>query len=626
MAERGTRRSSEFRAYPWILKKLKLRDWNTANPNRNPKGEVWTQNECLANPEISKSLGTRKPENVVIISSTNFWTIEAKEGKTNIKRAVKEAQEYADSINSSSQLIRVPLAIGVAGNDEDGYEIRHFYFKNREWKLVVVGKHPLQRMLSKKEVLRIIYSDSPNLERPELSVSEVVQLSNQINETLHLAKVGKEERALFVAILLLALHEDSSLEYRNDARIFINDINSRAEKVFRDSGRNELWELIKIRPSNETLEGQARALSNIIFYLKEADILHVAQAADVLGSFFESFLRYGNTSKELGIVLTPRQICWLAAEALEIKDSDVVYDPAVGTGGFLVAAFNRVRNQVPERQLKNFAKENLYGADDTGKIAVLAFINMYFRGDGKHNIKIDSCFSYRLIGSSKTSRKPKFKEGNKRNKAEVNIVTKVMMNPPFALKNSVQKEYYFVDHGLEQLADNGLLFSVLPASVMYERKYLEWRELLLEKHTLKAVISFPIDLFYPVATESVGIFIKRGVPHDVNEDVLWGRIVDDGFVKRKGFRVEKENTNYQNILNPLAICLNSWIVYGNKQSVKPGEFGFSPITSGELIPQAHLGTSSLELRAYNQEIRMLYKDISIQIWDQRQQLYSLSDD
>lgn len=626
MAGRGARRSSEFRAYPWILKKLKLRDWNTANPNRNPKGEVWTQNECLAHLEISKSLGSRKPENVVIISANIFWTIEAKEGKTNIKTAVKEAQEYANSVNSSSQLIRVPLATGVAGNDEDGYEIRHFYLKNGEWKPVVVGKHPLQRMLSKKEALRIIDSDSPNLERSELSVSEAVQLSNQINETLHLAKVGKEERALFVAILLLALHEDLSLEYRNDARIFINDINSRAEKVFRDSGRTELWELIKIRPSNETLEGQARALSNIISYLKEADILHVAQSADVLGPFFESFLRYGNTSKELGIVLTPRHICWLAAEAPEIKDSDIIYDPAVGTGGFLVAAFNRVRNQVPERQLKIFAKDNLYGADDTGRIAVLAFINMYFRGDGKHNIKIDSCFSYRLVGSSRTSKKPKFKEGNERSRAEVSIVTKVMMNPPFALKNSVQKEYHFVDHGLEQLADNGLLFSVLPASVMYERKYSEWRDLLLERHTLKAVISFPVDLFYPVATESVGIFLKKGVPHDVGEDVLWGRIVDDGFVKRKGFRVEKEKTNYQSILNPLAICLRSWIVHGTKQLAKPGEFDFSPITSSELIPQAHLGIASLELQSYNQEFRKLYKDISIQLWDQRQQLEDLSDD
>jgi len=523
-------------------------------------------------------------------------------------------------------------------------------------------------MLSKKEALRIIDSNSPNLERAELSISEVVQLSNQINETLHLAKVGKEERALFVAILLLALHEDLSLQYGNDPRIFINDINSRAEKVFRDSGRNELWELIKIRPSNETLEGQARALSDIISYLKEADILHVAQSADVLGPFFESFLRYGNTSKELGVVLTPRHVCWLAAEALEIKDSDVVYDPAVGTGGFLVAAFNRVRNQVPERQLKIFAKANLYGADDKGKIAVLAFINMYFRGDGKHNIKIDSCFSYRLVGSSKTSKKPKFKEGSERTRAEVNITTKVMMNPPFALKNSAQKEYHFVDHGLEQLAANGLLFSILPASVMYDKKYSEWREILLDKNTLKAVVSFPVDLFYPVAAESVGVFIKKGVCHDVDEDVLWARIVDDGFVKRKGFRVEKEKSNYQSILNQLVVCLRSWIIYGTKLPAKPGEFDFSPITSNELVPQAHLGISPLAIlrtffeaeaetripplvfasvmmlkpafhrwrfkivrtvalgvQAYNQEVRRIYKDISIQIWDQRQQLEDGSD-
>ncbi|MHC5732620.1 MAG: hypothetical protein ACYTXY_52955, partial [Nostoc sp.] len=95
-------------------------------------------------------------------------------------------------INNSSQLIRSPFATGVAGNDEEGYEIRHFYLKSGEWKSVVVGTHPLQRMLSKKEALRIIDSDSPNLERPDLSISEAVQLSNQITETLHLAKVGKE--------------------------------------------------------------------------------------------------------------------------------------------------------------------------------------------------------------------------------------------------------------------------------------------------------------------------------------------------------------------------------------------------------------------------------------------------
>ena len=51
------------------------------------------------------------------------------------------------------------------------------------------------------------------------------------------------------------------------------------------------------------------------------------------------------------------------------------------------------------------------------------------------------------------------------------------------------------------------------------------------------VVSFPLDLFYPVAVASVGIFIRKGIPHPPQQNVLWLRAVNDGLLKRKGRRL-----------------------------------------------------------------------------------------
>ncbi len=399
---------SEFRAYSYITNKLKLKDWNTSNPNKVDKGEVWTQQECLENPEIKKCLGSLRPENIVKVNPSLFWVIEAKEGKSKLQIAIKEAQQYADKINNKSSLITCSFATGISGNEDDGFEVRNFININGQWKEIKLSNKVLSRFLSKNEILRLFSKGTSNLSRPELSVSEIVQLSKQINDILHIAKVEKEKRALYVAALLLSLNEDPTLSHKGNAAVFINDINSRSLQIFKQAGKEILAEEIKISTTSEYLDRQADALNKIINLLKEADLVNAATQSDILGIFFENFLRYGNTSKDLGIVLTPRHICWLASEALEISQSDYVYDCSVGTGGFLVSAFNKVKESIPEIQARRFASNNLFGIEAQTRVAVLAFINMYFRGDGKHNLKIDSCFNWHISKNSKSAKKLNF--------------------------------------------------------------------------------------------------------------------------------------------------------------------------------------------------------------------------
>ena len=216
--------------------------------------------------------------------------------------------------------------------------------------------------------------------------------------------------------------------------------------------------------------------------------------ADVLGKFYEVFLKYGNGAKEIGIVLTPRHITKFAVDVMGVTDHDIVYDPTCGTAGFLVAAFDTVKRNFGEAQVNRFKENNLFGVDQDAEVVALAIVNMIFRGDGKNNIIEGDAFQKNIVrtnggaGYSKTAPKP-----------DQLAATRVLMNPPYA---SDEKEYRFVEQALKQLQHGGLLFTVLPYSAMVRPgEYLGWRRnLLLKNNTLLAVITLPSKLFYPVGS------------------------------------------------------------------------------------------------------------------------------
>lgn len=63
---------------------------------------------------------------------------------------------------------------------------------------------------------------------------------------------------------------------------------------------------------------------------------------DVLGQLYTEFLRYANSEKGLGIVLTPPHITELFADLARVDKDSVVYDNCAGTGGFLISAMNKM--------------------------------------------------------------------------------------------------------------------------------------------------------------------------------------------------------------------------------------------------------------------------------------------
>ena len=114
-----------------------------------------------------------------------------------------------------------------------------------------------------------------------------------------------------------------------------------------------------------------------------------------------------NLRGDRGQYFTPRGVVKLAVEILDPRDNERVFDPACGTGGFLVATLDYMlkkfcveagidpesRNKedhpaFPEvrARLKKFAENNIFGADFDQFLIRASQMNMVMSGDGRGHL------------------------------------------------------------------------------------------------------------------------------------------------------------------------------------------------------------------------------------------------
>lgn len=533
---------SEIHAYGFIKDHLVALGWIYKNPLRTDIGQVYTQNECLENDEFKKLLGLERPENIIKVTESLYYVIEAKSNKKKLEQAIADAQYYAEKINKS-RIYKVPFISGVAGNEAEKYTIISKFKVGNSWKTIKINDKDITSLLS-SQICNVLL-EQQKAELDDLPINEKLFLhsAEKINKILHIGAINKNQRARVMAALLLALIDDTKLNVDSVPIVLIKDINARAENILIRNNKPEFFDCIKINPP-PSKDNHIKFKTALVQTIQELENLNIRSAmnsgTDVLGKFYEVFLKYGNGAKEIGIVLTPRHITRFAAEVLDINPCDIVYDPTCGTGGFLVAAFDKARKLAKKSDIEYFKNNGLYGIEQEPEVAALAIVNMIFRGDGKNNITEGNCFSKSLLVNKKGGRLTAF-FANNTDLPEVRsaAATKILMNPPFALKKSDEKEYKFVQHALEQMREGGILFSVLPISTMIEQSAEKlWRKNeLLKNNTLLAVVTFPPELFYPIGVHTLGIFIRKGIPHDYDKKVLWLRAIHDGFIKVKGKRL-----------------------------------------------------------------------------------------
>ncbi len=540
----NSKSSSEVDAYVYIKNQLKLLGWNVRNPDRDLKGQVYTQGECLSHPEIKHQLDKDKPENVVKLTDTLYWVIEAKRNRKEIDKAVKEAEDYAGRINNSKN-IKAVIISGVAGNESDTYTIQSKFLVGSDFKPITLNAKEITGLLSVEMAKAILANNSPDLKDIPIDENLFFKKAQEINRILHLGAINKGTRARVMAALLLSFLEDTLPNLDAAPSVLISEINARAMRVLKKEGKAEFYHCVELSPPTDEVN-HYKYKNALVRSFQELQNLNIRSAmnsgTDVLGRFYEIFLKYGNGAKEIGIVLTPRHITKFIAEVMNVTQNDIIYDGACGTGGFLVAAFDSVRrNTSSGSEINNFKTTKIFGIEQDPEVVALAVVNMIFRGDGKNNLKEGDSFRWWLTASVNKDGIPTAEYSDGKPEKYSPVVTKVMMNPPFALKKSAEKEYRFVDQALDQMKEGSNLFSVLPYSVLVKpNEFLNWRRDLLAKNTLLCVITFPEDLFYPIGVRTVGFFAQKGKPHPKDQNVLWIRALNDGLVKSKGKRTASD--------------------------------------------------------------------------------------
>ena len=606
-------RNSEFNSYTFIKNDLNELGWNVKNPNRDPNGELYTQQECLDNPDIGEQLGRLKPEYIIKIRENGFWVIEAKGNHNQLEQAFNEAIDYSNLINKSN-LIQAFIVSGVAGNDIDGYLIKTAIVnRNGTTQLVQYNSNAITGLLSPEQAKYLFDNSTSQLNELISDEKILLSIAEQINEELHSASINKDKRASVMSSILLSMVSDTLPNFNASPSVFIRDINNRAEDVLIEHSKREFAEEIELSlPQEDAAKAKYKqALVKVFFLLRKINVKAAMNGGqDLLGKFYEVFLKYGNGAKDIGIVLTPRHITRFACEILDVKESDIVFDPACGTGGFLVAAYDKVRNSNPAN-LNHFKKHKIFGIEQQANVATLSIVNMIFRGDGKNNIINEDCFAVNL---NRKIRNGDLSAEYITTAPERPPVTKVLMNPPFALKKDDEKEYKFIEYSLRQMANNGLLFAVLPISIMYSggNNYL-WRKKVLESNTLVSVASFSNELFYPQATvQPVTVIIRKGVPHPNDQKIAWVRITNDGFRKHKRKRLPTDDNSQMKLVEN---NLKEFIVNDNSNEIQ-GIIEFKPISTQdnklELIPENYIDSPIIDNHSITIEMKKVFSEITFQ--------------
>ncbi|MBN1683201.1 N-6 DNA methylase [Candidatus Bathyarchaeota archaeon] len=599
---------SEVHAYSHILNELtSKKGWD--------KKQIFTQQECLSIKLISEHLGQTHPENIVKVSESIYYVIEAKNERIKIDTALKEAREdYADLINKSKQ-IKSLFITGIAGNNEEGFIASSQFLKDGKWETITENGVEVTGLLSNGQIERILSENTPHLKDIEIDEKEFLKTAEEINDILHEGGVHKDIRARVISAILLALIEGTNINLDEAPTVLIDSINSRVDLELKKAKKPEFSKFIHIdTPSSE--DNHNKLKKAIVLTIQELLQLNIRSAMksgkDVLGRFYEVFLKYGNGAKEIGIVLTPRHITQFSAEVIDIQPNDLVLDPTCGTGGFLVAAFDEVKRKTSGigDEWDKFQKWGLYGIEEQDFIVSLALVNMIFRGDGKNNVIGGDCFAKWLTAKTRNGNViAEYLSLDSNNR--IPPITKVLMNPPFPKKKTDRKPYLFIEQALKQMQDGGILFSVLPYSSMIRSgSYLAWRKRLLKNNTLLSVVTFPEDLFYPVGVHTVGIFVKKGIPHN-NANILWFRALNDGRLKKKGKRLKNPRAkNDYLIITPI---LKQFIVGNLNEIVSiPAFQKLCQVdlqdNNLELVPEAYLDEPNITPSEVTDAIEQLIRE------------------
>ena len=231
---------------------------------------------------------------------------------------------------------------------------------------------------------------------------------------------------------------------------------------------------------------------------------------DVKGAIYESILEKNGKDKKSGAgqYFTPRALIKAMVDVIDPKIMETVADPACGTGGFLLAAYEHMKKQSNEISKLDFLRNKaLFGADNTPLVVTLASMNLYLHDIGTKGSPI-VCQDSLLDTSDR-------------------MFDVILANPPFGTRpqgsgevSVVRTEFIktsdnqlnFLQHIMSIVKTGGRVAVVLPDSVLSDGKdATAIRKKLMKDFNLHTILRLCPGLFYANISTNV-LFFDKGKP------------------------------------------------------------------------------------------------------------------
>ena len=330
---------------------------------------------------------------------------------------------------------------------------------------------------------------------------------------------------------------------------FLKDLNG-AESNFTHHMKNAVF----IIPKPALLVEAVKTIDEI-FEIMEKDSRENGQAfQDIQGDVYEMLLSEIATAGKNGQFRTPRHIIKLMAELVQPQLGHRIADPACGSGGFLLGAYQYIVTQLaikagtkdltPDEdgfvrtsvaaalteKAQAILSSSLWGYDIDATMVRLGLMNLMMHGIDEPHIDYKDTLSKSFVEES-----------------EYDIV---MANPPFT--GSIDKgdinenlqlgttktELLFVENIYHLLKKGGTACVIVPQGVLFGSggAFKTLRQLLVERCDLKAVITLPSGVFKPYAGVSTAILLftkvwgaKDKITQPATEHVWFYDMAADGY-------------------------------------------------------------------------------------------------
>lgn len=367
----------------------------------------------------------------------------------------------------------------------------------------------------------------------------VLENTAHLNRMLHDNGIPEKLRSQFVGTCLLALKE--GLIYKG---LTTTQINAGIKEILSSMLKDSIDRAVKLSALQQNVlecksveDMDSKNYQSILDFIRYSILPYINDASyeghDILSYFFTTFNKYV-AREDKNQAFTPNHISHFMCKVAGIHRNTRVLDPTCGSGTFLVQAMTQIlRECETDAERKKAKEEQIYGIEFDDSVYGLATTNMLIHGDGNSNIRYKSCFDL----------------GDWIANTQANLV---LMNPPYnASKSQVPKAFantwgksstdpskglYFVKFVADKVKQ-GRLLVLLPMQCAIKTDGLigDIKQSMLEEHTLDAVFSFPIDMFYPGASAVACCMVfDLGKPHPKNYETFFGYYREDGFEKRKG--------------------------------------------------------------------------------------------